>query len=91
MRRTLGTLAARAYLVGFVLLLGWAVVMSGDGSMAGVIPLVATIPGSLVLLLTLPDNDAAFLLSMVFGALLNALLIGWIAAALRRNRPDPAA
>ncbi|MGW0857138.1 SCO4225 family membrane protein [Streptomyces sp. NPDC002690] len=90
-RRALGTLAARVYLVGFVLLLGWAVVMSGDESMAAVIPLIATAPGSVVALITLPDSDVAFLLSMVLGALFNALLIGWIADVLRRHRPDPTA
>ncbi|MEU1090411.1 SCO4225 family membrane protein [Streptomyces sp. NPDC005576] len=90
-RRALSTLAARVYLVGCALLLGWAIVASGDGSMAAVIPMFATIPSSLVLLLVLPDSDVAFLLSIVLGALINALLIGWIAGALRRgHRPDPA-
>ncbi|MGW2841430.1 SCO4225 family membrane protein [Streptomyces sp. NPDC001493] len=89
-RQALGTLAARVYLVGCALLLGWAIVASGDGSMAAVIPLGATLPSSIVLLLTLPDSDVVFLLSIVLGALINALIIGWIARALRRgNRPDP--
>ncbi|MEW2077418.1 MULTISPECIES: SCO4225 family membrane protein [unclassified Streptomyces] len=90
-RRTLGTLAARIYLTGCVLLLGWALVAASEGSMAIVLPLFATLPASLVLLLLLPEGDTAFLLSMVLGALANAMVIGWCARALRRGKnPDTA-
>ena len=89
-RRALGTVAARIYLTACALLLGWALVAASDGSMAIVVPLFATLPASLVLLL-LPEGDAAFLLSMVLGALVNAMIIGWCARVLRRgSNPDAA-
>ncbi|MET9444117.1 hypothetical protein [Streptomyces sp. NPDC006610] len=84
--RVLGTAAARIYLTGCALLLGWALVAASDGSMAVVIPMFATIPSSLVLLLLLPEGDAMFLLSIVAGALINAMVIGWCARALRRGK-----
>ncbi|MER7489197.1 hypothetical protein ABTY20_25470 [Streptomyces sp. NPDC126497] len=91
-RRALGTTAARVYLVACALLLGWALVTASDGSMALVVPMFATLPTSLVLLLVLPEGGAVFLLSMVLGALVNALVIGWCARTLRRgNAPDAAA
>jgi hypothetical protein len=90
-RRALGTVAARIYLTACALLLGWALVAASDGSMAIVVPLFATLPASLVLLLLLPEGDAAFLLSMVLGALVNAMIIGWCARVLRRgSNPDAA-
>ncbi|WP_328672279.1 SCO4225 family membrane protein [Streptomyces sp. NBC_00328] len=90
MRRALGTLAARIYLTACVLLLGWALVVSSEGSMAIVIPLLATMPASLVLFV-LPEHSGMLLLSMVLGALVNALVIGWCARVLRRgSSPDPA-
>lgn len=82
-RRAFGTVAARFYLVVCALLLGWALVGASDGSMALVIPMFATIPTSLVLLLVLPGTGTMFLLSIVLGALANALVIGWCARTLR--------
>jgi hypothetical protein len=59
--------------------------------MAGVVPLLATVPGSIVALLVLPGRSGAFTAAFVCGALVNATLIGWCSRALRRgNRPDPA-
>jgi hypothetical protein len=41
--------------------------------------------------LLLPEGDVAFLLSIVLGALINAMVIGWCARALRRGKtPDTA-
>ncbi|MGW4026988.1 SCO4225 family membrane protein [Streptomyces sp. NPDC005009] len=89
-RRTLGT-AARIYLTGCALLLGWAIVTASDESMAAVVPLFATAPTSIVLLFLLPEADTTFLLSIPLGALINAMIIGWCARVLRRgNNPDPA-
>ncbi|MFB7457072.1 MULTISPECIES: SCO4225 family membrane protein [unclassified Streptomyces] len=91
MRRALGTTAARVYLVACALLLGGAFVAASSESMALVIPLFATAPTVLVFLLLLPEGDATFLLSIVLGAVVNALIIGWCARALRRgSRPDAA-
>ncbi|WP_328454806.1 hypothetical protein OG780_34470 [Streptomyces sp. NBC_00386] len=89
-RRALGTLAARIYLTACVLLFVWALVVSSEGSLAFVIPLFATMPASLVLLV-LPEHSGMLLLSMVLGALVNALIIGWCARVLRRgSKPDTA-
>ncbi|MFF8195773.1 SCO4225 family membrane protein [Streptomyces bobili] len=79
-RRALGDIAARVYLTACALLLGWALLAASGESMAAVIPLFATIPTSLVLLLVLP-----FLLSIVLGALINAVVIGWCVRTLRRG------
>jgi hypothetical protein len=88
LRHALGNVVARVYLALCAVLLVWAVVVSvGDGSdesMAGVIPLLATAPASLVLL-ALPDHVAMFVVAVVFGALVNATVIGWCARALRRE------
>lgn len=71
----------------------WTVVVtvmddSGE-SMAGVVPVLATAPASLVLLV-LPDGRAMFVVAVVLGALVNASVIGWCARALSRgSRPDP--
>ena len=86
---------ALGYLLICVALVVWAVVVtvvddSGE-SMAGVIPMLATAPTSLVFLV-LPDGAAMLVVSMVVGALVNAAIIGWCARALARgNRPDPTA
>jgi hypothetical protein len=66
----------------------WAIVVtvtddSGE-SMAGVIPLLATAPGSL-LFLALPEGGGMLLLAVVLGALINATVIGWCSRALRRG------
>ncbi|MEU8649268.1 SCO4225 family membrane protein [Streptomyces sp. NPDC048737] len=90
----LGDVVALVYLTACAALLVWAIVASvtdeSGESMAGVIPLLATVPGSL-LFLALPDGAAMFVLAVVLGALLNAVVIGWCSRALRcggRNRRD---
>ncbi len=90
-RRALGNIVARLYLTACALLLGWALLAASDESMAVVIPLFATLPASLVLLLVLPEGSTTFLLSIVLGALINAMIIGWCARTLRRgSNPDTA-
>ncbi|MEU9669264.1 hypothetical protein AB0E25_27450 [Streptomyces bobili] len=84
-RRALGNLAARVYLTACALLLGWALLAASGESMAAVIPLFATIPTSLVLLLVLPEGTTMFLLSIALGALINAVVIGWCVRTLRRG------
>ncbi|MGW3103157.1 SCO4225 family membrane protein [Streptomyces sp. NPDC001100] len=83
---------ALAYLVLCAALLVWAIAVNipddSDGSMAAVIPLLATAPASLVLL-ALPGGAAVLIIAVVLGALVNASIIGWCARALTRgNRPD---
>lgn len=86
--------AVLVYLAVVAVLLVWALVVSlGDSSgesMAGVIPLLATAPGSFVFLV-LPDNNVMFITAVALGAEVNAAVIGWCARALRRGggRPDP--
>ncbi|MEU8698648.1 hypothetical protein AB0C61_13400 [Streptomyces sp. NPDC048680] len=69
-------------------LLVWALVVtavdSSGESMAGVIPVLATAPGSLVFLV-LPDSAAMFIIAIVLGAGANAAIIGWCTRALRRG------
>jgi hypothetical protein len=94
LRHALGEIAALVYLAICAVLLGWALVVTvGDSSgesMAGVIPLLATAPASLVLLV-LPDGAAMLVVAVVLGALVNAAVIGWCSRALRRgDRPGPA-
>nr|WSY52842.1 hypothetical protein OG999_23795 [Streptomyces sp. NBC_00886] len=84
---------ALAYLLICAALLVWALVVtviddSGE-SMAGVIPLLATAPTSLVFL-ALPGGAPTLVVAVVLGALINAAVIGWCARTLRRgNRADP--
>lgn len=77
------------YLGVCAVLLVWALaVTAGDSSgesMAGVIPILATAPGSLVFLV-LPDHEAMFVIAVVLGAAVNAAIIGWCTRALRRGR-----
>ncbi len=62
---------------------------SGE-SMAAVIPLFATAPASLVLLV-LPDGAGMLVAAVVFGALVNAAVIGWCSRAPSRgDRPGSA-
>ncbi|MET7484080.1 hypothetical protein [Streptomyces sp. NPDC005538] len=83
---------ALAYLLICAALLIWALAVtltddSGE-SMAGVIPVLATAPASLVFLV-LPDGAPMLIVAIVIGALVNASVIGWCALALSRgNRPD---
>ncbi|MFG2023647.1 SCO4225 family membrane protein [Streptomyces sp. NPDC048825] len=80
------------YLAVCVVLLVWALMATGGDSsgesMAGVIPLLATAPASLVYLV-LPDNNVMFISAVALGAEVNAEIIGWCTRALRRGgRPD---
>lgn len=82
------------YLAVCVVLLVWALMAteadSSGESMAGVIPLLATAPASLVYLV-LPDNNVMFISAVALGAEVNAEIIGWCTRALRRGgRPDSA-
>ncbi|WP_133912663.1 SCO4225 family membrane protein [Streptomyces sp. NBC_00582] len=86
LRHALTDVFALAYLALCAGLLVWALVVtalddSGE-SMAGVVPLLATAPASLVLL-ALPDHVSMIVLAIAFGALVNATVIGWCARALR--------
>ncbi|MFG2370572.1 SCO4225 family membrane protein [Streptomyces sp. NPDC048504] len=77
---------ALAYLGVCVAIVIWTVVVtvmddSGE-SMAGVVPILATAPASLVVLV-LPGGKAMFIVAVVIGALVNASVIGWCARALR--------
>ncbi|EFE68247.1 MULTISPECIES: SCO4225 family membrane protein [Streptomyces] len=94
LRHVLGDVFSLVYLALCAALLVWALVASAlddtGESMAGVIPLLATAPVSLLLLL-LPGGLASVIVAVVVGALVNAAVIGWCARALRRGgRPDPA-
>ncbi|WP_406007772.1 hypothetical protein OG440_17605 [Streptomyces sp. NBC_00637] len=89
----LGDVFARVYLALCAGLLVWATAVTvgdaSDESMGGVVPLLATAPASFVFL-ALPDGAATFFVAVVFGALVNATVIGWCARALRRGEhPDP--
>ncbi|MEV7425800.1 MULTISPECIES: SCO4225 family membrane protein [unclassified Streptomyces] len=87
-RRALGSVLARGYLVVCAALLVWTVVVdmgdNPDASFAGVIPIIATAPVSLIMLV-LPDHSSMFFLPVCLGALVNAVIIGWCAQALRRD------
>lgn len=69
-------------------LLVWALVVtavdSSDESMAGVIPILATAPASLVFLV-LPEGNVMFIIAVALGAGVNAAIIGWCTRALRRG------
>ncbi len=77
-----------AYLGVCAALLAWALVVTigdtSDESMAGVIPLLATAPASLVLL-ALPDNILMAIIAVTVGAAVNTAIIGWCTRALRRG------
>ncbi|MER5429821.1 hypothetical protein [Streptomyces sp. NPDC002588] len=86
LRHALTDVFALAYLAVCAALLIWALVVtatddSGE-SMAGVIPLLATAPASLILLF-LPDHVTMTVAAIAFGALCNAAVIGWCARMLR--------
>ncbi|MCT9075138.1 SCO4225 family membrane protein [Streptomyces fulvoviolaceus] len=88
LRHALTDVVALVYLAVCAVLLVWALVVtatdSSDESMAGVIPLLATAPFSLVFL-ALPDGAVMFVVAVAFGALVNATVIGWCSRALRRG------
>ncbi|MEV8545996.1 hypothetical protein [Streptomyces sp. NPDC051572] len=84
---------ALAYLGVCLAIVIWTVVVtvmddSGE-SMAGVVPILATAPGSLVFLV-LPGGKAMFFVAVVIGALVNASVIGWCARALKRGNQSDA-
>ncbi|GHE40204.1 SCO4225 family membrane protein [Streptomyces capitiformicae] len=87
LRHALAHPLALAYLALCAALLVWALITTAasDESMAGVIPVLATAPASLVLLF-LPDHVTMSMAAVAFGALANATLIGLCARALRRGR-----
>ncbi|SES44899.1 hypothetical protein SAMN04487983_105642 [Streptomyces sp. yr375] len=91
LRHALTDVVALVYLAGCAVLLGWALVVSvaddSGESMAGVIPLFATLPASFVLAV-LPDGTAMFVVAVAVGALVNAMVIGWCARTLRRNNVE---
>ncbi|UUU23694.1 SCO4225 family membrane protein [Streptomyces sp. DSM 40750] len=92
-RPAVGDIVALVYLAACVALLIWAIVVSSgegsDGSMAAVIPLLATAPVSFVWLV-LPDGAVTLVVAVVLGGVANAALISWCGRALRRgDRPDP--
>lgn len=92
-RPATGDVVALVYLVACAALLVWAIVVSSgdgsDGSMAAVIPLLATAPVSFVWIV-LPDGATTLVIAVLLGGLANAALIIWCARAFRRgNRPDP--
>lgn len=92
-RPAAGDIVALVYLAAGVALLIWAIVVStgegSDGSMAAVIPLLATAPVSFVWLV-LPGGVVTLVVAVLLGGLANAALIAWCARVLRRgNRPDP--
>ncbi|MGW7514444.1 SCO4225 family membrane protein [Streptomyces sp. NPDC054796] len=88
-RDALSTVLARVYLVACLALLVWALVMgnidSPDASLAGVWPVFATAPVSLVLLV-LPDHASMLFVAVGLGALVNAVFIGWCVRALSGRR-----
>ncbi|GGV19561.1 SCO4225 family membrane protein [Streptomyces griseoflavus] len=88
LRHALTDVAALLYLGLCAALTVWAYVVSAgeneDASLAGVIPLLATAPFSVVLGV-LPEHPAMFVLAVAFGALVNAVVIGTCSRALRRG------
>lgn len=92
-RAALRSPIALTYLAGCAILLGWALVVTAnhgpDASLAGVWPLLATAPVSLILLV-LPDHPSMLFLAIGVGALVNTVLIGWCHHSLRRGRSGSA-
>ncbi|MFE9926397.1 SCO4225 family membrane protein [Streptomyces sp. NPDC005774] len=90
-----GDVLALVYLGLCAALLVWAITVAvvgagEDASFAGVIPLLATAPVSLVLF-GLPGGAMTFIGAVAGGALVNAAVICWCARTLRRGgRRDPA-
>ncbi|MFJ8182734.1 SCO4225 family membrane protein [Streptomyces sp. NPDC096105] len=86
LRHLYGDVFALVYLGVCAALTVWAIVVSAgdneDASFAGVIPVLATAPGSLVGL-ALPGGIPTFAFAVVMGALINAGVIGWCSRRLR--------
>ncbi len=89
LRHLYGDVFALLYLAVCAGLTVWAFAVSAgeneDASFAGVIPVLATAPASLVLLALPGGGIASFLLAVVVGALVNAAVIGWCSRRLRRG------
>lgn len=87
-RRALTSVFALLYLAVCAGLLVWAVVVSSlddpDASLAGVVPILATAPVSLIVL-CLPDHASMLYLAVGLGAVADALFIGGCARVLRRG------
>ena len=92
-----GNWLSRTYLIGVVLVVLWVVWLyatadgSGDANLAGVWPIVVTLPGSyLGVALTVATDGAGampfFLVSMAFGALLNAVVLGMMHRTVHEYR-----
>ncbi|MGK5446081.1 SCO4225 family membrane protein [Streptomyces radiopugnans] len=85
-----GTWTARAYLALCGSLLVWVLadaflVSHEDASMAGVVPLLATAPLSMLFLLAPGEGILTYLSVVVVSALANAALINWCVRALGRG------
>ncbi|GAA2417444.1 hypothetical protein GCM10010420_54730 [Streptomyces glaucosporus] len=87
-----GTWTARGYLALCAALLLWvafdtAFVQHEDASFAGVLPVLATAPASMLLMLVLPLEGMAFHLSAcAVSALVNAAVLNWCVRAAGRSR-----
>ncbi len=88
LRYVLGDVAALVYLAFIAALVIWVYVDSAgeheDASFAGVIPLLATAPASVLVLLP-PEFPGMFVVAVTVGALVNAVVIGWCSRRLRRG------
>ncbi|MFP8963060.1 SCO4225 family membrane protein [Streptomyces nanhaiensis] len=85
-----GTWTARAYLALCGALLLWVsadafLVSHEDASMAGVVPVLATAPLSMLLLVAPGEGILTYLSIVVVSALANAALINWCVRALGRG------
>lgn len=87
LRRVFGDIASLVYLALCAGLTLWAFTAGGgeDASFAGVFPLLATAPVSLLLIVVPVEHPAIFALAVALGALANAALIGVCSRALRRR------
>ncbi|MDT6986516.1 SCO4225 family membrane protein [Streptomyces lusitanus] len=86
LRHLYGDAFALAYLGACAALTVWALAASTaeneDAFLAGVIPVLATAPVSVVAL-ALPGGVPSFVLAVASGALVNAAIIGWCGRRLR--------
>ncbi|MFD0413425.1 SCO4225 family membrane protein [Streptomyces sp. NPDC127108] len=98
--RGLTNVFAVGYFAGCLLLLGWAFSVSSgdrpDASLAGVWPVLATLPVRVIVLVAvhlLDVGQVAIVLGVCVGALANAIVIGATVEALRGDsgRAGPAA
>ncbi|EMF26632.1 SCO4225 family membrane protein [Streptomyces pseudogriseolus] len=86
LRALYGDPFALAYLGACAALTAWALAASAghneDASLAGVIPVLATAPVS-VIALALPGGAPSFVLAVASGALVNGAVVGWCGRRLR--------